>query len=172
MPRRLLKYWSGSRCCGFWRWPRREAQRRYPQRSRPSEQRRPAPKSTQPSTARGLPQYFNSLLDRFIQYHSELPMNFSPPQNWTLFLSALRRRSLSSMNRSRSCRWEEGEKTAIRSTQGVKRSVIQQSCRLSAQHLLTLNPQDNGSWDRLVQAQFGLRDHAAVKKSLNSGGNR
>jgi len=23
-PRRLLKYWSGSRCCGFWRWPRRE----------------------------------------------------------------------------------------------------------------------------------------------------
>ena len=48
-----MKYWNGSRCCGFWRWPRREAQRRYPQRSRPSEQRRPAPKSTQPSTARG-----------------------------------------------------------------------------------------------------------------------
>ena len=22
--RRLLKYWSGPRCCGFWRWPRRE----------------------------------------------------------------------------------------------------------------------------------------------------
>src|SRR5437763_6264442 len=43
----------GSRCCGFWRWPRREAQRRYPQRSRPSEQRRPAPKSTQPLPARG-----------------------------------------------------------------------------------------------------------------------
>ena len=41
-----MKYWNGSRCCGFWRWPRREAQRRYPQRSRPSEQRRPAPKST------------------------------------------------------------------------------------------------------------------------------
>src|SRR5437868_4190953 len=51
--RRLLKYWSGSRCCGFWRWPRREAQRRYPQRSRPSEQRRPAPKSTQPWRERG-----------------------------------------------------------------------------------------------------------------------
>src|SRR5207244_4071040 len=48
-PRRLLKCWSGSRCCRFWRWPRREAQRRYPLRSRPSEQRRPAPKSTQPS---------------------------------------------------------------------------------------------------------------------------
>jgi hypothetical protein len=51
--RRLLKYWSGSRCCGFWHWPRRETQRRYPQRSRPSEQRRPAPKSTQPLRARG-----------------------------------------------------------------------------------------------------------------------
>ena len=51
--RRLLKYWSGSRCCGFWRWPRREAQCRYPQRSRPSKQRRPTPKSTQPSTALG-----------------------------------------------------------------------------------------------------------------------
>ena len=37
----------------FWRWPRREAQCRYPVRSRPSEQRRPTPKSTQPSTARG-----------------------------------------------------------------------------------------------------------------------
>ncbi len=48
-----MKSWSGSRCCRFWRWPRREAQRRYPLRSRPSEQRRPAPKSTQPSTARG-----------------------------------------------------------------------------------------------------------------------
>jgi len=52
-PKRLLKYWNGPRCCGFWRWPRREAQCRYPVRSRPSEQRRPTPKSTQPSTARG-----------------------------------------------------------------------------------------------------------------------
>ena len=51
--RRLLKYWSSPRCCGFWRWPRRETQCRYPQRSRPSEQRRPAPKSTQPRKARG-----------------------------------------------------------------------------------------------------------------------
>src|ERR1700688_4044752 len=46
--RRLLKYWDESRCCGFWCWPRREAQGRYPQASRPSEQRGPAPKSTQP----------------------------------------------------------------------------------------------------------------------------
>src|SRR5947209_3023330 len=58
--RRLLKYWSESRCCGFWRWPRREAVRaglgyRYPQRSVPSEQPRKlsGPKSTQPAAARG-----------------------------------------------------------------------------------------------------------------------
>ena len=35
-----------------------------------------------------------------------------------------------------------------------------------AQRLLKLNPQDNGSWDRLLRAQFGLRDPAGVKQAL------
>jgi tetratricopeptide (TPR) repeat protein len=35
-----------------------------------------------------------------------------------------------------------------------------------ARRLLKLNPQDNGSWDRLVQAQFGLGDPAGVKEAL------
>ena len=35
-----------------------------------------------------------------------------------------------------------------------------------ARRILKLNPQDNGSWDRLVQAQFGLRDPAGVKQAL------
>ena len=35
-----------------------------------------------------------------------------------------------------------------------------------AQQLLKLNRQDNGSWDRLVQAQFGLRDFDGVKQTL------
>jgi len=35
-----------------------------------------------------------------------------------------------------------------------------------ARQLIQLNPQDNGSWDRLVQAQFGLQDHAALKQTL------
>lgn len=35
-----------------------------------------------------------------------------------------------------------------------------------ARRLLKLNPQDNGSWDRLVQAQFGLSDAAGVKQTL------
>lgn len=35
-----------------------------------------------------------------------------------------------------------------------------------ARRLVKLNPQDNGSWDRLVQTQFGLRDPAGVKQAL------
>ena len=35
-----------------------------------------------------------------------------------------------------------------------------------ARRLVKLNPQDNGSWDRLVQTQFGLRDAAGVKQTL------
>jgi tetratricopeptide (TPR) repeat protein len=35
-----------------------------------------------------------------------------------------------------------------------------------ARRLVKLNPQDNGSWDRLVRAQFGLRDPAGVKQAL------
>src|SRR5438477_10673927 len=36
-----------------------------------------------------------------------------------------------------------------------------------ARRILKLNPQDNGSWDRLVQAQFGLSDSAGVKQTLD-----
>src|SRR6476660_1305892 len=104
-------------------------------------------------------------LDRFIQYHSELPMNFSHPQNWTLFLLGCCAAVISSMN---GCDHPVGKKEKkLRSE--VHKALTDQSYNKAAdlaQHLLTLNPQDNGSWDRLVQAQFGLRDHAAVKKSL------
>ena len=46
---RPLKYWNGTRCCRFLALAKARARHRYPQRSRPSEQRRPAPKATQPS---------------------------------------------------------------------------------------------------------------------------
>jgi hypothetical protein len=45
---KLLSYWNGTRCCRFLALAKTRAQRRYPQRSRPSEQRRPASKATQP----------------------------------------------------------------------------------------------------------------------------
>lgn len=35
-----------------------------------------------------------------------------------------------------------------------------------ARHHLKLKPQDNGSWDRLVRAQFGLHDLSGVKQAL------
>lgn len=35
-----------------------------------------------------------------------------------------------------------------------------------ARRILKLNPQDNGSWDRFLQAQFGLRDLAGVNEAL------
>ena len=35
-----------------------------------------------------------------------------------------------------------------------------------ARRVLKLNPQDDGTWDRLVRAQFGLRDPAGVRQAL------
>ena len=35
-----------------------------------------------------------------------------------------------------------------------------------ARRLVKLDPQDNGSWDRLVQSLFGSRDFAATKQAL------
>lgn len=35
-----------------------------------------------------------------------------------------------------------------------------------ARRILKLNPQDNGTWDRLVQAEFGLRDFEGIKQAL------
>ena len=48
---RSLIYWNGTRCCRFLALAKARAQRRYPQRSRPSEQPRKlsGPKATQPS---------------------------------------------------------------------------------------------------------------------------
>ena len=36
-----------------------------------------------------------------------------------------------------------------------------------AQHHLKLRPQDNGTWDRLVRAQFGRHDFVAVRQTLD-----
>jgi tetratricopeptide (TPR) repeat protein len=42
----------------------------------------------------------------------------------------------------------------------------ERAVELARRHL-KLRPQDNGTWDRLVRAQFGLRDLAAVSQSLD-----
>jgi len=42
----------------------------------------------------------------------------------------------------------------------------ERAVELARQHL-KLKPRDNGTWDRLVRAQFGLHDLPAVSKSLD-----
>ena len=42
----------------------------------------------------------------------------------------------------------------------------ERAVELARRHL-KLRPQDNGTWDRLIRAQFGLRDLAAVSQSLD-----
>jgi hypothetical protein len=60
---RLLRYWSGPRRCRFLALAKTRAQRRYRQRSRPSEQPRTlsGPKAVQPYEREAF-QYFNSLI--------------------------------------------------------------------------------------------------------------
>src|SRR5437016_1886644 len=36
-----------------------------------------------------------------------------------------------------------------------------------ARRHLKLKPQDNGTWDRMIRAEFGLRDLAAVSQTLD-----
>src|SRR3954467_6514060 len=42
----------------------------------------------------------------------------------------------------------------------------ERAIELAGRHL-KLRPGDNGTWDRLVRAQFGMHDLAAVKQSLD-----
>jgi tetratricopeptide (TPR) repeat protein len=59
------------------------------------------------------------------------------------------------------------EQKALRSE--LREALRQHSYDKAAQlarRLLKLNPQDNGSWDRLAQAQFGLGDPAGIKEAL------
>jgi tetratricopeptide (TPR) repeat protein len=43
--------------------------------------------------------------------------------------------------------------------------AYEKAAELARRHL-KLKPQDNGTWDRLVRAQFGMRDFAGVKQTL------
>lgn len=59
------------------------------------------------------------------------------------------------------------EEKALRAElrQALNEHAYEKAAELARRHL-KLKPQDNGSWDRLVQAQFGLRDFAGAKQSL------
>jgi tetratricopeptide (TPR) repeat protein len=59
------------------------------------------------------------------------------------------------------------EEKALRAElrKALHEQAYEKAAELARRHL-KLRPQDNGSWDRLVQAQFGLRDRAGVKQTL------
>jgi tetratricopeptide (TPR) repeat protein len=59
------------------------------------------------------------------------------------------------------------EEKALRAElrQALHDQAYEKAAELARRHL-KLKPQDNGTWDRLVRAQFGMRDFAGVKQSL------
>ena len=59
------------------------------------------------------------------------------------------------------------EEKALRAElqQALHDQAYEKAVELARRHL-KLKPQDNGTWDRLVRAQFGMRDFAGVKQSL------
>jgi tetratricopeptide (TPR) repeat protein len=60
------------------------------------------------------------------------------------------------------------EEKALRAElrQALHDQAYEKAVELARRHL-KLRPQDNGTWDRLVRAQFALRDFAGVKQSLD-----
>lgn len=65
-------------------------------------------------------------------------------------------------------RAESKEEKALRAelNKALHERAYDRAIKLARRHL-KLRPQDNGTWDRLVQAQFGLRDLAGVKQTLD-----
>src|SRR3954471_9203755 len=60
------------------------------------------------------------------------------------------------------------EERALRAE--LRKALDEQNYRRAvelARRHLKLKPQDNGTWDRLVRAQFGLRDLPGVKQTLD-----
>ena len=60
------------------------------------------------------------------------------------------------------------EEKALRAElqKAIDEQAYERAVALARRHL-KLRPQDNGTWDRLVRAQFGLQDFAAVSQTLD-----
>jgi tetratricopeptide (TPR) repeat protein len=85
-------------------------------------------------------------------------------RSWLLFVSwAVMMLTVSGCDRAGS-----KEQKALRvELRGVLREHSYGRAAELARRILKLNPQDNGSWDRLVRAEFGLRDLAGVNQALD-----
>jgi len=91
-------------------------------------------------------------------------MNFSSKRilSSLLFICCVVALTLSGCNRAAS---NEQKALRIELSHALREHSYGKAAEL-ARRILKLNPQDNGCWDRLVQAQFGLRDPAGVKQAL------
>src|SRR3982751_4227942 len=60
------------------------------------------------------------------------------------------------------------EEKALRAElrKAIDQQAYERAVELARKHL-TLRPQDNGTWDRLIRAQLGLQDLAGVSQSLD-----
>lgn len=91
-------------------------------------------------------------------------MNFSSKRilSWLLFICCAVAATLNGCNRAGS-----KEQKALRAElrEALREHSYGKAAEL-ARHIVKLDPQDNGSWDRLVQAQFALRDPGGVKQAL------
>ena len=66
------------------------------------------------------------------------------------------------------CQRGKKEEKALRAElrKALDEQAYERAVDLARRHL-KMRPQDNGTWDRLVRAQFGLRDFGGVKQSLD-----
>jgi len=90
-------------------------------------------------------------------------MNSSPKRilPWLLFIFCALALTMSGCNRS--SRDQKALRAELR--EALREHSYGKAAEL-ARRVLKLNPQDNGTWDRLVRAQFGLRDPAGVRQAL------
>lgn len=92
-----------------------------------------------------------------------MPFRFPRQARTLVALLCLMTLSLPACQRAAS-REEKALRAELR--QALHEHAYEKAAELARRHL-KLKPQDNGSWDRLVQAQFGLRDFIGAKQSLD-----
>jgi tetratricopeptide (TPR) repeat protein len=92
-----------------------------------------------------------------------MPFRFPRQARTLVALLSLMILSLPACQRAAS-REEKALRAELR--QALHEHAYEKAAELARRHL-KLKPQDNGTWDRLVQAQFGLRDFAGAKQSLD-----
>ncbi len=80
-----------------------------------------------------------------------------------IFLMAVALTALPACHRATS-KEEKALRTELR--KALDEQAYERAAELARRHL-KLRPHDNGSWDRLVRAQFGMRDLAGVKRTLD-----